>query len=85
MGGVIALEDSIRRIDVIDDHLLKLELSSGSIALVNMRRRMIGIRFQALSDPNVFRTVRSDGDFAVWRTPGGELRASVRELLDTMP
>ncbi|MDD4080143.1 MAG: hypothetical protein PHP02_01850 [Eubacteriales bacterium] len=78
------MEDSIRRIDVIDDHLLKLELSSGSIALVNMRQRMDGIRFQALSDPDVFKTVRSDGDFAVWRTPAGELRASVRELLDTM-
>jgi len=43
---VIALEDSMPRVDVMDDHLRKLELGSGSIALVNMRQRVGGIRAQ---------------------------------------
>lgn len=76
--------ESILWVEAIDDHLLKLELCSGSIALVNMNLRMKSMRFQALSSPKMFRTVRAEGDFAVWQTPAGELRASVRELLDTM-
>lgn len=78
------MDESIRHVDIIDDHLLKLEFRNGSIALVNMNKRMRSMRFAALSDPAVFRTVRVEGDFAVWKTPSGELRASVRELLDTM-
>lgn len=78
------LEDSIRQVDVINNHLLKMELISGSTALVNMTRRMASMRFQALSNPEVFHSARAEGDFVVWQTPAGELRASVRELLDTM-
>jgi hypothetical protein len=71
-------------VEVIDDHLLKLELRSGSIALINLAWRMASMRFQALNDPQVFRNVRAEGDFVVWMTPAGELWASVRELLETM-
>ncbi len=78
------MDESIQHLEAIDDHLLKLEFVGGSIAIVNMKRRMDSMRFQPLSDPRVFRTVRLAGDFAVWQTPVGELRASVRELLDTM-
>ncbi len=78
------MSESICRAEAIDDHVLKLEMCNGSIALVNMRLRMQGMRFGALKDPSVFTTARVEEDFVVWRTPMGELRASARELLDIM-
>ena len=78
------MRDSISCLSALDDHVLKVELASGSIAFVNMEKRMKAIRLRELNDASLFRSVRLDGDCAVWTSPKGEIRVTVRELLDTM-
>ena len=78
------MKDSVSYRSALDDHVLKVELANGSIAFVNMAKRMKAIRLRELNDAALFRSVRLEGDCAVWDAPHGEIRVSIRELLETM-
>lgn len=71
-------------LQVLPEYQLELKFSNGSRAIVNMKRRVRGIRFGRLSSPELFAAARlADGE-VVWDDGAHCVRASINELLDSM-
>lgn len=69
---------------VLADYRLRFTFVNGSEAVIDMKRRIGGMRFGALADPELFAAARLDRDEIVWSRGGITIRAPVNEVIDSM-
>ena len=69
---------------VLPDYRLRFTFVNGSEAVIDMKRRIGGMRFGALADPELFAAARLDRDEIVWSRGGITIRAPVNEVIDSM-
>lgn len=74
----------IQHLQPLPDYWLKIEFSSGSTALVNLKRPIETMRFRQLADPELFFSVRSEGERIIWENAGHSFSAYISEIMDTM-
>ena len=75
---------AIRDMHVLPDYRLKFAFVNGSEAVIDMKKRVKGMRFGALSDPELFAAARLERDEIVWSRGGITIRAPVNEVIDSM-
>lgn len=63
---------------------LQMTLCNGSMAVVDLSRRIKTVRFAGLSSAAVFNTARAEGDRVVWRNGDTSLSFYCFDLLDAM-
>ena len=63
---------------ILDMHVLP------DYRLIDMKNRVKGMRFGALSDPELFAAARLERDEIVWSRGGITIRAPVNEVIDSM-
>jgi len=78
------METILKAVTPLPDYRLALTFRNGSSAVVNMERRVRTLRFARLAPPQVFRSVKADGDKVVWQDGGTSFGVYCNELLDAM-
>ena len=78
------MEAVLRKVTALPGYLLVLYFENGSIAVVNMARRVSTIRFALLADFELFSTATAFGDRIVWSNGKQRFDVSCDEILDTM-
>lgn len=62
-----------------DDYLLTVRLDNGSALTVDLKKKLLTVRFSDLRDKQVFTAARTDGKVIYW--PGG-LSLTIGELVE---
>lgn len=75
---------SVASVQALPGYRLRICFCNGSEAMINMERRIRGLRFRRLADPGLFQTAQIQGDAVVWDGDNDSIRATVGELLDSM-
>ena len=78
------METILKTVTPLPDYRLALTFRNGSSAVVNMERRVRTLRFSRLASPQVFSSVKADGDKVVWQDGGTSFGVYCNELLDAM-
>lgn len=78
------METILKTVSPLPDYRLALTFRNGSSAVINMERRVRTLRFARLASPQVFTSVKTDGDKVVWQDGGTSLGVYCNELLDAM-
>lgn len=78
------MDTILKAVTPLPDYRLALTFRNGSSAVVNMERRVKTLRFARLASPQVFTTVKADGDKVVWQDGGTSFGVYCHELLDAM-
>ena len=60
------MDTILKTVAPLPDYRLALTFRNGSSAVVNMERRVRTLRFARLASPQVFRSVKAEGDKVVW-------------------
>jgi len=74
----------LKAVTPMSDYRLGLEFQNGSLAVINMERRVRTTRFARLASAEVFATAKADGDRVVWLEDGASFGFYCTELLDAM-
>ena len=61
------------------DFVLEVQLDSGSSVRLNLQNRLDTVRFMMISDIDLFRRARTDGDYIRW---DNKVEISVREVFE---
>lgn len=80
MGKV---DNFIRSVCALPDYHLKVVMDTGAVILFDFRPRLHTARFGALQEDAVFQSVRTDGDYLLFRR--GEMdcvRITAKEFMD---
>lgn len=72
----------IRSIAPLENYHLFLEMTTGSIAIIDISKRFHSIRFAALQDKKLFQTAVTNGNYVIWGD--GLIKVDVKELLDIL-
>ena len=78
------MDTVLESVTPLPDYRLELTFRNGSSAVVNMERRVRTLRFARLASPQVFTSVKADGDKVVWQDGGTLFSVYCSELLDAM-
>ena len=78
------MDTILKAVAPLPDYRLALTFRNGSSAVVNMERRVQTLRFARLASPQVFRSVKADGDKVIWQDGGTHFGVYCHELLDAM-
>jgi len=78
------MESMLKAVTPLAGYRLELTFRNGSTAVVNMERRVKTLRFARLASPQVFASVKADGDKVVWQDGGTSFGVYCNELLDAM-
>lgn len=78
------METILKTVAPLPGYRLALTFRNGSSAVVNMERRVRTLRFARLASPQVFTSVKADGDRVVWQDGGASFGVYCYELLDAM-
>jgi hypothetical protein len=78
------VETVLKAVRPLPEHRLELAFQNGSIAVVNLERRIGTLRFARLAPAQVFFTARAEGDRVVWQDEGKPFGVYCGELLDAM-
>lgn len=78
------MDTILKAVAPLPDYRLALTFRNGSSAVVNMERRVRTLRFARLASPQVFATVKADGDRVVWQDGETPFGVYCNELLDAM-
>ena len=74
----------LKTVAPLPGYRLALTFRNGSSAVVNMERRVRTLRFARLASPQVFTSVKADGDKVVWQDGGASFGVYCYELLEAM-
>ena len=77
------MDTILKTVAPLPGYRLALTFRNGSSAVVNMERRVRTLRFARLA-PQVFTSVKADGDKVVWQDGGASFGVYCYELLDAM-
>ena len=78
------MDTILKTVAPLPGYRLALTFRNGSSAVVNMERRVRTLRFARLASPQVFTSVKADGDRVVWQDGGASFGVYCYELLDAM-
>ena len=78
------MEEILSKVTPLPGFLLVLQFKNGSIAVVNMIKRVKTLRFSRLTDVGFFATAKACGDRIVWSDGTHVINATCDELLDAM-
>ena len=78
------MEQVLVKVTPLPGFLLTLQFQNGSIAVVNMEKRVGTLRFSRLMDPAFFASAKAVGDRIVWSDGKHEVNVTCDELLDAM-
>ncbi len=78
------MDTILKTVAPLPGYRLALTFRNGSSAVVNMKRRVRTLRFPRLASPQVFTSVKADGDKVVWQDGGASFGVYCYELLDAM-
>ena len=78
------MRTALKQVRPLPDYRLQLTFQNGSLAIINMSRRIKTLRFSRLSSESVFATARAEGDRVVWRDGDSPFSFTCTDLLDTM-
>jgi hypothetical protein len=66
----------------LNDWRLFVEMETGSVIVVDMSRKLDTARYSDLRNPELFRSVTTDGDVVSWGS--GRVTVTARELMDVV-
>ncbi len=72
----------LKSITPLKDYRLFLEMTSGSVAIIDLSKKLDTARFYSLRDEDLFKTVVTDGDYVIWGD--GAVRVTVKELINVL-
>ncbi len=78
------MEATLCKATPLPGYLLMLQFQNGSIAVVNLAKRVQTVRFSQLADQELFATARAKGDKVIWSNGKQEVSVYCSEILDTM-
>ena len=78
------MDSSLIKVTPLPGYRLELQFMNGSVALVNMARRINTLRFARLADREVFFTARASENKVVWSDGHYKISVFCSELLDAM-
>ena len=78
------MSEALVAVHPIEDYCLQLTFRNGSTAMVNMENRIKTLRFARLASPEVFRSVRAEGDKIIWTDGNDTISIYTNEILDIM-
>ena len=78
------MESTLCKATPLPGYLLVLQFQNGSLAVVNMSRRVQTVRFARLAAWELFATARAVGDRVVWSDGKREIGAFCDEIVDAM-
>ena len=74
----------LREVRALPDYRMELQFQNGSMAVINMEKRVRTLRFSKLASPEVFLTAKASGDKVEWSDGKKTFSVFCSELLDTM-
>ena len=74
----------LREVRPLPEYRLELQFQNGSMAVINMEKRVRTLRFSRLASPDIFFTARASGDKVEWSDGKEWFSVFCSELLDTM-
>lgn len=78
------MSDALVAVHPLGGYCLQLVFRNGSSAMVNMENRINTIRFSRLKSPELFKTVKAEGDKLVWSDGTETISIYTNEILDIM-
>ncbi len=72
----------IKSIIPLNDWRLFVEMETGSVIVMDMSHKLDTARYADLRDPELFRSVGTDGDVVSWGA--GRVTITARELMDAV-
>ena len=78
------MDTALKEVRPMADYRLELRFQNGSVAVVNMARRVRTLRFARIAPAAIFATARAEGDRVVWTDRGMPFGVYCGELLDAM-
>lgn len=78
------MDAMLRKATALPGYLLVLQFQNGSVAVVNLARRVQTVRFAQLAEWELFSTARAEGDRVVWSDGKQEIGVFCDEILDAM-
>ncbi len=75
----------IVRVGALDDDKVDIELSNGSIVLLDLKNKMLEPDFTVLRDDNVMCYPKTDGEGVSWNTGPSLTVAEILELIGKSP
>lgn len=72
----------LRSVTPLNGYRLFMELTSGSVAIVDLSNKLETARFYSLRDENLFKTAITDGDYVIWGN--GEVQVTTKELINVL-
>lgn len=78
-------EKMFKDVTPLENHILLVEMESGSIVSLDMSRRKMSVRFGLLQDQKIFQSVTTDGYRLIFHKGGHEvLEISTETFLDLL-
>ena len=74
----------LRDVRPLPDYRMELQFQNGSMAIINMEKRVRTFRFARLAAPDTFVTARASGDKVEWTDGKETFSVFCSELLDIM-
>ena len=68
----------------MNNYKLQIEFVNGSVAVIDLGKRVRAMRFCRLSDPELFASAKANGDLITWSAKGETFSVFIDELLDSM-
>ncbi len=74
----------LREVRPLPDYRMELQFQNGSMAVINMEKRVRTLRFNRLASPELFFTAKASGDKVEWSDGKETFSVFCGELLDIM-
>ncbi len=78
------METAIRTIRALPDYRLEIVFQNGSMANINFKNLIRTMRFSKLKSPELFDSVRTEGDRIIWSNGNQFIQIYCNELVDLM-
>ena len=72
----------LKSVTPLNGYRLFLEMTSGSVAIVDLSNKLETARFYNLRDENLFKTAITDGDYVIWGN--GAIQVTTKELINVL-
>ena len=78
------MNTALKSVQPLPDYQLELQFQNGSMAVINMKKRVRTLRFSRLASEEMFATGKASGDKVEWSDGHDTVSVYCSELLDSM-
>jgi len=78
------MNTALKSVQPLPDYQLELQFQNGSMAVINMKKRVRTLRFSRLASEEMFATGKASGDKVEWSDGRDTVSVYCSELLDSM-